>query len=189
MLLAAGTLGGCSSKENPRELGPAAYTAPEPGTVYEYSGLKNSIVSVDGWRTHYKDGRGREGVRIAHFITDDPSRPITVDTTELKQLWPLRLGKETKVTVKRGDEVWEWEFRVVGTEMVFVPAGEYMTYIVQAVESPKLVRDPKSAYSASYSWWYAPRANAVVKFKTTYLSGPATGREFGSELEGISTSE
>lgn len=186
LLPVAGTLillGACTGGEE--EAATAPYVSQEPGTVYHYAGVTNTITAVDGWRTRFTDNAGREGSRVGLFISENPAQPTQVDSADLAALWPLRVGKETEMKVNRGDEVWRYEFRVTGTQKVTVPAGEFDTFVVQAVETPELVRDPAKSYSAMYTWWYAPEIGNVVKFKTSYLSGPPAGRVYESELEKV----
>jgi hypothetical protein len=169
----------CSHFKGPE---PAPYVAPEIGTVYHYEGTTNTITAVDGLRTHFVDGQGRQGSRLALFIADDPREPAEVAADQLSAIWPLEVGKESVITVNRGPEIWEWEVRVSKIETITVPAGTFETYVVQAVEAPQLVRSPDQTSTASYTWWYAPEVEAVVRFRTTYLGGPATGRVIESGL-------
>ncbi|HET7274848.1 MAG TPA: DUF3108 domain-containing protein [Longimicrobiaceae bacterium] len=164
---------------------PAPYVAPTSGTTYFYEGLSNTITAVDGWRTEFTDGQGREGARLALFITDTPQQPVEVDSATLGDLWPLDVNNTSVVKVHRGPEVWRLDFRVTRTQNITVPAGTFDTYVVQAVETPELVRDPQSASTAMYTWWYAPEVAAVVRFRTSYLTGPATGRVVESSLNRI----
>jgi len=36
-----------------------------------------------------------------------------------------------------------------------------------------------------HTWWYAPEANAVVRFQSAYLAGAGQGRRFAGTLHGI----
>ena len=161
----------------------APYVAPRPGTVFHYRGMENRITGSQGWRTTFVDGLGREGLRWAVFIPDDARHPAEIDSAELARLWPLKVGNEAVVRVKHGPEVYRWEFRVGWKGSITVPAGRYDTYMVQAVQQPELVRDPRTAYTAMYTWWYAPAVPGVVRFITKYVGGPAAGRVIASELE------
>lgn len=174
------------------DLGPpeAPYVAPTPGTVYDYGDFTNTIVSSDGWRVRYSDNHGREAERIGVFLTGDPREPLQVPPAVLDSLWPLRPGHETAFQVRRGPEVWRWELRVLPVEEeVTVGAGRYRTIVVQGVQTPELVRSPQVAGAVLHSWWYAPEAEAVVRFRTTYLAGPAQGRVVEGALRGIRRAE
>ena len=164
---------------------PAPYVAPAPGTVYDYGDFTNTVTSVDGWRTAYVDNLGREGSRLALFITEDPTRPVAVDSAALDSLWPLTLGHEVTLHAQQGEERHRWVFRVLDTATVEVPAGKFAAYVVEGVQTPELVRSPEAAGSVVHTWWYAPDARAVVRFESAYLLGPAAGRRFEGTLKGI----
>jgi hypothetical protein len=164
-----------------------AYSAPAPGTVYDYGDFTNTITAVDGWRTTYVDDRGRTARRVALFITENPQRPLDVDSVALGSLWPLRLGAATTVRTRAGEEVYRWKFRVVDTTTVTVPAGTFAATVVEGIEVPELVHAPQQASSVLNTWWYAPAARAVVRFESTYLTGPVQGRRVIGELKAIRT--
>jgi len=166
---------------------PMPYTPPPVGTVYDYGGQTNTITKVDGWRTAYRDNLGREGSRLGLFITEDPRHPFSGDEVAIGELWPLRLGQQTVVTVKRDSEEFRWDFDVTDTATITVPAGTFSTFIVQGVERPTLVRNPRTAVTVSNRWWVARPNNAVVRFVSTYLTGPAAGRQVVGELTAIRT--
>jgi hypothetical protein len=164
----------------------APYKAPEVGVRYKYSGgLTNTITAVNGWRTEFVDDKGRPGSRLGLFVNEDPASPVTVDSGDLERLWPIELNKETKVTVHHGPEVYTWQFRVVSEEKVFLGNQAISCYVVQAVQDPVLVKDPRKTTSTINTWWYSPALNAVVKFKTTYVGGPTAGKAFTALLERI----
>jgi len=179
----AALVAGCSLIEQPLE--PAPYQPPAPGTLYRYAGFSNRVVSSDGWRTTVADDSGRVGSRLALFITEDPGRPSQADTAQLAALWPLETGKRVDLAVRSGDQSWQWKFKVVGEQRIAVPAGTFRTFLVQGVQEPEHSANPRRATRVGYTWWYAPAVAAVVRFETTYLSGPAKGRVVKSELIGI----
>jgi len=187
LLAAALALGASACDLGPPE---APYVAPAPGTVYDYGDFTNTIVSADGWRVRYSDNLGREGERIGLFLTGDLAEPLQVDPAVLDSLWPLRPGHETAFQVRRGPEVWRWELRVLPVEEeVTVGAGRYRTIVVQGVQTPELVRSPRTASTVMHSWWYAPEAKTVVRFRTTYLAGPGQGRIVEGALQGIGAAD
>jgi hypothetical protein len=169
----------------PPPLGPAQYVAPAVGTTYRYIGFTNVVLSSEGWRVRFADDHGREGLRVGLFITDDIKHPSEIDSTALARLWPLHKGAETVVMTRRGRDQSRWMFKVIGEKYVDVPAGNFQTYIVQGVMRPEKLTDPKTETTLAFTWWYAPSINAVVRFETTYVSGPATGQVAISALEGI----
>lgn len=166
---------------------PAPYVAPAPGTVYDYGTFSNTVTAADGWRTQFVDDGGRGGSRLALFITEDPSAPVDVPPVALETLWPLKLRNQVRMQARVGEEVYHWEFRVLDTATVTVEAGTFRTYVVEGMHVPELVRDPQAASTTLHTWWYAPEAEAVVRFESSYLGGPATGRRVGGELRAIRT--
>jgi hypothetical protein len=166
----------------------APYVAEQPGRLYRYDSFTNTVTRAEGWDTYFVDNLGRPGLRRGVFITDDPNNPADIGASELEALWPLEVGKATIVNVERGEERWRWEFRVTGKETINVPAGTYDTFIVQGVLTPELVHDPAGAVSLMNTWWYSPETAAVVRFRTTYLSGPGAGRAVEGSLQGIEDS-
>ena len=164
---------------------PAPYVPPAAGTTYDYGDFSNTITGADGWRTTYVDDAGREGRRVALFITEDPRRPLVVQAAALDSLWPLSLNRRAQVQTTQGDEVSTWQFSVVDTATVEVEAGTFRTYVVEGVHVPQLVRDPARASTVIHTWWYAPEANAVVRFQSVYVAGPAKGRRFAGALKAI----
>ena len=177
---------GCSKPEG---LGPAPYVPPGVGTVYKYVGFDNTVLSSEGWRVRFADQAGRRATRVAVFITDDPDTPSKIDTAALAKLWPLTDGKKVSLRMISGSYVSRWDFNVVGQAQVAVPAGTFETYVVQAVQRPDSLSDPAKQTVFAYTWWYAPDVAAVVKFETTYYSGPAQGQVVKSMLESIDTSK
>jgi len=184
-VIGAATAGACSRGE--RSLPPAPYVPPAVGTVYRYVGFNNTVVGVDGLRTRFVDDSGHQGLRVGLFISDDPQHPSQIDQAQLAALWPLESEKQTDVMVRNGSNTWLWRFKVLGEQQVTVPAGRFQTYMVQAVQRPDSIRDPKSGEQTvvGYTFWYAPSISAVVRFKTTYFSGPATGQVVQSELRAV----
>ena len=177
--------GACSLAEP--SLPPAPYVAPAVGTVYRYAGFSNTVVGAEGLRTRFVDDSGRQGLRVGLFISDDPEHPSQIDPAQLGALWPLESEKQTNVVVRNGPSAWLWRFKVLGVQDVTVPAGRFQTYLVQAVQRPDTIRDPKATQETvvGYTFWYAPSIAAVVRFRTTYYSGPAMGRVVQSELRAV----
>jgi hypothetical protein len=185
VLLAAATVTGCG--ETPKGLEPAPYVAPAIGTMYSYVGFKNVVLSSDGWRVKFADESGKRAARVGVFITDDPDTPSRIDTAALSKLWPLANGREASILMTSGDYKSRWLFKVVGQAQVAVPAGTFEAYVVQAVQRPDSVTDPKKQTVFAYTWWYAPAIAAVVKFETKYVSGPAIGNTVSSMLQRVDT--
>ena len=84
----------------------------------------------------------------------------------MAKLWPLALNKNVKFTLKRGDEVFDWEFTVPVMEWVETPIGRHLTYVVQGVMTPKLVHHPKTAAMVMNTGIMRQNIAAVVRFRT-----------------------
>ena len=155
--------------------------------MYSYVGFKNVVLSSDGWRVKFADESGKRAARVGVFITDDPDMPSRIDTAALSKLWPLANGREASILMTSGDYKSRWLFNVVGEAQVAVPAGVFEAYVVQAVQRPEAMTDPKTQTVFTYTWWYAPTIAAVVKFETKYVSGPAIGNTVSSMLQRVDT--
>jgi hypothetical protein len=173
----------------PRTLGPAPYVSPAVGTVYTYAGFKNTVLASNGWRVRFADDSGRQATHVALFITDDPKQASQIDSTALVGLWPLENGKQAVVMMRAGSYTSRWLFRVMGQAPVAVPAGTFDTYVVQAVQRPEELTDPRKQTVFEFTWWYAPAISAVAQFETRYASGPQSGHVVRSVLRSIDTSQ
>ena len=140
----------------------APYVRPRVGTRYVYRGFSNVITSAKGWRVEFRDSLGRKGARIGLFISDNPAEPLTVERGSLDSLWPLRPGATTTIVTGRKGFKWQWQLHVVDTETVVVPAGRFLTYIVEGVQST-LVTVRGGAATNATTWWYAPEIGAVAR--------------------------
>lgn len=181
--LAFAMAAGCE-KYFPEPLPPAPYVSSPVGTVFRYQGFTNRVVSSDGWVTRFVDDSGRAVHRIAGFITEDPAHPVTIDTSKLSSLWPLKVGNDVTIPVSVGTERWSWSFKVTGEQQIETPGALYRTFVVEAVQS-RLDSAGGAPASFGYTLNYAPEAKTVVRFQTTVLSGKDTGRSFGSDLRSI----
>ncbi len=157
----------------PRAFQPAPYVAPAIGTTYVYTHFTNTVISVDGWRTVFRDGKGKRAARISHFIPDNPDQPLKIpDEAALKYLWPLAIGAKTSVHTVRGAEQEQWDFVVSDTVTVKVPAGTFLTYRVDGTQNTVMTADPTRIITNLTTYWFAPSVNAVVRVKFVQAKGP-----------------
>lgn len=176
-------LGGCE-KYFPTPLEPAAYSAPKIGTVYRYRGFSNRVTAARGMSVSFVDDSGRAINRIATFITEDPAHPIQFDEARLAPLWPLKIGNKAVVPVRVDAEEWQWTFDVTGEQLIETQAGEFRTFVVDALQQ-RLDSASGPPVSLGYTINYAPSLGVVVRFHTSVLAGPGRGRSFGSELRSV----
>jgi hypothetical protein len=175
----ANRLGG-SSAASPR-LPPAAYKAPAPQTQWVYDAFSQHILAASDWRVTFQDGEDRPGALLGFFIPDNPTDPLKVTKGSLARLWPLTVGTATTLETSRGPLRWQWQFRVVDTERVVVPAGEFDTYVVEATQST-LVAPAGGAATTITTYWYAPSVNAVVRLLSLRAVGPQAGQRTRAQL-------
>jgi hypothetical protein len=165
-------------------LTPAPYRAPAPGTRWVYDTFAQRITAATGWRTTFEDAEQRAGALLGFFIPDNPAEPLTVSKGSLDGLWPLRVGVTTSLETSRGPLRWSWKFRVVDTERVQVPAGEFDTYVVEATQST-LVAPAGGAATTVTTYWYAPSVNAVVRLLSVRAAGVQAGQRTRAQLQRI----
>lgn len=178
-----GLANGCE-KYFPTPLPPAPYVNSPVGTIFRYQGFNNRVTGADGWVSRFVDDSGRAVNRIGAFITEEPKRPITLDTAKLSLLWPLKVGNEVTIPLTVGKERWSWDFKVTGEQQIDTPAGVLRSFVVEAVQSRLDSADGPPA-SFAHTFNYAPSVKAVARLQTMVVKGKDEGRSFGSELRGI----
>lgn len=184
LALAAIALAGACEKYFPAPMPPAPYVNNPPGTVLRYMTFNNRVVSGNGWVSRFVDDSGRIVNRIGGFISEDPAQPITMDQSKFAQLWPLKVGNEVTIPLSIGPELWSWNFKVTGEQLIETPAGTFRTFVVEAVQN-RLGTTKVPPLSYKYVLNFAPSVNAVARYHTTVLAGKDEGRSFGSELRAI----
>lgn len=163
----------------------APYVAPRIGTRFVYTAMANTITRVSGWKTYFTDHRGQLGMRQALFIPDDPQSPLTVSDSSLRSIWPLKVGKETRIMTQRGETRYLWQFTVAARETVSVATGTYATYRVDGVQQTLATRDPARAITNIYTWWYAPELRAIVRVNFLQAVGSRQGAMVKNQLVAI----
>ena len=161
----------------------APYAVPAPGTKEIFTNFSNVITGrTDRWHVKFTSAAGRPGMRTGLFIPDNPSSPLTIDTTRLAQLWPLRVGTKVALEVQRYPRKWIWRIEVSGTERLKVAAGEFDTFLVTGTESQSLVTGNDKVSTMLYTFWYAPSINAVVRVRSLRTDGTEELFRSGAEL-------
>jgi len=188
-LAGASPLAAQSANRPPRSaaaprLAPAPYRAPAPKTQWVYDAFSQRISSAGDWRITFQDGDDRPGALLGFFIPDNPADPLQVSKGSLARLWPLKVGTTTTLETSRGPLRWQWQFRVIDTERVTVPAGEFDTYVVEATQS-SLVAPAGGAATTITTYWYAPSVNAVVRLLSVRAAGPQAGQRTRAQLTRI----
>lgn len=165
-------------------LAPAPFQPPAVGTTYAFDRFVTTVTAVDGWRVDFRDPAGRPGSWVGVFLPDNPASRLALDDAALAKLWPLEVGNETVLETRRDPLRWRWTLRVVGTEVVTVPAGRFETYVVEGIEAPVIAASPTPATTLN-TWWYAPSVNAVVRLMTMRQMPGHDPAVFRAQLERI----
>jgi hypothetical protein len=160
---------------------PAPFAPPPPGTRFVYTTISNTVTRRDGWRTYFTDDKGRAGAHIGGFIPDNPDSPLSFDSKALASLWPLRLRAAADVETRRDPLAWRWSLTVVDTATVTVPAGRFHTYVVQAIETPRIAASRNPRVNVT-TFWYAPALGAVVRFRSGLFEAERAIYSFRQEL-------
>jgi hypothetical protein len=137
-------------------------TAPAPGifdpaplgTFIETTADKRTVRYLNGFDVTYDiDGRW---FPTRGFITDGLDQPKIFPVRNVDALWPLEIGKSTTFNVDGARAI---TARVVRTETIRVPAGNFFTYVIERTD-----RDLSQGSDNHATYWYAPSVGTVVKF-------------------------
>jgi uncharacterized protein DUF3108 len=133
------------------------FRCPSPHTEIGFrSGVQRVFAGADGITCRYEASSG--AVPITAFGTDAAA------AATLQQLWPLSVGKEVSfsaTTTNAGSSAAAQEtYRVVGHEIITVPAGSFDCFIIEREAMITAYRDRSFEHSR---YWYAPEVGYVVK--------------------------
>jgi hypothetical protein len=78
----------------------------------------------------------------------------------VERFWPIALGKHVRFVETVGTERWLHVMSAVRAETVSVPAGEFHAFVVERTMQ-RIGAGSRSV--ATYTYWYAPDAGAIVK--------------------------
>jgi hypothetical protein len=128
---------------------------PSPlGTFIETTADKRTVRYLNGYDVSYEiDGRW---VPTRGYITDGLDQPKIYPVRNVDALWPLEVGKSTTFNVEGARAI---TARVVRTEVIRVPAGNFFTYVIERRD-----RDLAAGPDNLATYWYAPSVGTVVKF-------------------------
>jgi hypothetical protein len=139
-----------------------AFHCPAPGTVVQYSsGVTLTFAGANGFRCAYTDQSGYTAEKIAAF--GDDAKLLD----GLSKLWPLKIGREQRMTINVSGGFATDRFTVLREESVSVPAGTFDTLVVEQIEDAG-TRSVKRVY------WFATALGVIVKSRYAELSD--TGR-------------
>jgi hypothetical protein len=112
---------------------------------------------VDGVDVTTVDALHRRTVHSAGFF--EPHDGGRYDRAAVERFWPLRVGKQVTFVERAPDGDWLHTLRAVRGEIVTVPAGSFDTFVVERATSGL----GRTHFFATYTYWYAPAAGAIVR--------------------------
>lgn len=125
------------------------------GTFIETTADKRTVRYINGYDITYDiDGRWHP---TRAFITDGLDQQKIYPARNVEALWPLEIGKTTTFNVEGARAI---TARVVRTETIRVPAGNFFTYVIERRD-----RDLAQGPDNLATYWYAPSVGTVVKFQ------------------------
>ena len=113
---------------------------------------------VDGVDVITVDERHHRVIHPAAFF--EPHEGAQYDRRAVERFWPIALGKRVRFVETVGSERWLHVMSAVRAETVSVPAGDFRAFVVERTLQ-KIGDGPRSI--ATYTYWYAPEAGAIVK--------------------------
>jgi hypothetical protein len=139
-----------------------------PGTRFVTAGGYLQIVRVDGSMVVTVNAANQTGRWIEGVIP--PRDNATLDPTPLASLFPLAVGKETKLEERSGSDRWEYTIRVTGSERLTVQGRAYETFAI-AVRDRSLTPD-QGGFDRTRTLWYAPEVGGALRMRSTQAGGP-----------------
>jgi hypothetical protein len=126
--------------------------------VFPTTGGVLTTEEVDGVDLVTVDARHHRVIRPAAFF--EPHEGAQYDRRVVERFWPIAVGKGVRFVETLGRERWLHVMSAVRAETVSVPAGEFRAFVVERTMQ-KIGAGPRSV--ATYTYWYAPEAGAIVK--------------------------
>jgi hypothetical protein len=126
--------------------------------VFPTTGGMLTTEEVDGVDLVTVDARHHRVIHPAAFF--EPHEGAQYDRRAVERFWPIELGKRVRFVETVGTERWLHVMSAVRAETVSVPAGDFRALVVERTMQ-KIGDGPRSV--ATYTYWYAPKAGAIVK--------------------------
>ncbi len=146
------------------------FDCPKLGTVIAFSdGRRLTFDKRDGFRCQAVGKDGKEIDEFAGLVS--LSAPASLAAEDLEKFWPLREHAEIAFETRSpeffsGAYQQDWvsnRYRVVGTEHLHLPAGDFDTVIV---ERHLRAHNYVETIDVTQRLWYAPKLAHVVKIAT-----------------------
>jgi hypothetical protein len=126
--------------------------------VFPTTGGVLTTEQVDGVDLVTVDARHHRVIHPAAFF--EPHEGAQYDRRAVELFWPIALGKRVRFVETVGTERWLHVMSAVRAETVSVPAGNFRTFVVERTMQ-RIGEGPRPV--ATYTYWYAPKAGAIVK--------------------------
>jgi len=135
--------------------------------VFPTTGGVLTTEGVDGVDVVTVDERHHRVIHPAAFF--EPHEGAQYDRRMVERFWPIEIGKSVRFVETVGNERWLHVMSAVRAETVSVPAGRFRSFVVERTMQ-KIGDGPRSV--ATYIYWYAPKAGAIIKTEVR----PGNGR-------------
>jgi len=126
--------------------------------VFPTTGGMLTTEGVDGVDLVTVDARHHRVIHPAAFF--EPHEGAQYDRRAVERFWPIELGKPVRFVEAVGNQRWLHVMSAVRVETVSVPAGLFRTFVVERTMQSL---EPGARPAATYTYWYAPDAGAIVK--------------------------
>jgi hypothetical protein len=126
--------------------------------VFPTTGGVLTTEGVDGVDVVTVDARHHRVIHPAAFF--EPHEGARYDRRVVERFWPIELGKQVRFVETVGNDRWLHVMSAVRVERVSVPAGVFRAFVVERTMQ-SIAPGPRPV--ATYTYWYAPKAGAIVK--------------------------
>jgi hypothetical protein len=126
--------------------------------VFPTTGGVLTTEQVDGVDLVTVDARHHRVIRPAAFF--EPHEGARYDRRAVERFWPIEIGKRVRFVETVGNERWLHVMSAIRVETVSVPAGVFRAFVVERTMQ-QIGQGPRPV--ATYTYWYAPDAGAIVK--------------------------
>jgi hypothetical protein len=135
------------------------YQVPTPGTIFTTT--EGRAYTVTGTRNHATlvHTNGRDYTYVGGLLRFAPDQITEQREERAAAIWPIEVGKQTRIEGGRGLVVYVHDVTVEARETVTVPAGTFATYRIRWTERSIGARSPEIVRTI----WYSPALHFPVK--------------------------
>jgi hypothetical protein len=134
----------------------APFSPAPPNTVIDTTAGRRIVRAVDGWDVLFDENgtTRRSHALLTDGLTEQNSVMIRAAA---ERMWPLSVGTG-QVAQAETSTAHTVSYRVLRTETIAVPAGQFFTYVVERRD-----HSPMDGSDAFRTMWYAPSVGAMVR--------------------------